>query len=64
MGAGSGTLLVEASWLWYTDGRKDWVMHPRKGRELGEKLWWVFWALVALAVIRWVIEALLERIGR
>lgn len=39
-------------------------MHPRKGRELGEKLWWVFALLAALAVIRWLAEAILERIGQ
>lgn len=39
-------------------------MHPKRGRGLGEKWWWVFWALVALAVIRWLIEMFLEKMGR
>lgn len=39
-------------------------MHPKRGRELGEKWWWVFALLAALAAIKWVIEAFLERVGR
>jgi hypothetical protein len=45
-------------------GRKDGAMHPRRGRELGEKWWWVFAFLAALAVIKWIAELLLERIGQ
>jgi hypothetical protein len=39
-------------------------MHPKKGRGLGEKWAWLFWLLVALAVIRWLGELLLERMGQ
>ena len=38
-------------------------MHPKRGRELGEKWWWLFWLLVILAVVKWLAEAFLERMG-
>lgn len=37
-------------------------MHPRRGRELGEKWWWLFAGLAALAILRWLIGELLSRV--
>ena len=34
-------------------------MHPRRGRELGEKWAWVFGILMGLALLKWIIELLL-----
>lgn len=35
-------------------------MHPRRGHELGERWWWLFASLAALAILRWLAEELLH----